>query len=98
MYPIKQTGTCADWLSGLRDNKAKVRNISRMDYARQENPGDCRSVGVGIRELGVQVGLGYRAYFKEQYRLVIFLLCGGSKSSQTKVIERAKQLAPEIEE
>ena len=98
MYHIKQTDTFADWLSGLRDNKAKARIISRMDFARLGNLGDCKSVGAGIREMRIHVGPGYRVYYIEQRKLVIFLLCGGSKSSQTKDIERDKQLALEMEE
>ena len=98
MYHIKQTDTFAEWLSALRDNTAKARIISRLDSARLGNLGDYKSVGEGIREMRVHVGPGYRIYFKQQNKLVIFLLCGGSKSSQAKDIERAKQLALEIEE
>jgi len=98
VFHIKQTETFAEWLAGLRDHTAKARIISRLDSARLGNLGDCKSVGSGIREMRVHVGPGYRVYFKEQGKLVIFLLCGGSKSNQAKDIERAKRLALEIEE
>ena len=98
MYQLKQTDTFASWLAGLRDNKAKARIVSRLDSVRLGNLGDCKSVGAGIRELRVHVGPGYRVYFKQRNKLMIVLLCGGSKSEQAKDIERAKQLALEIEE
>jgi len=98
VYQIKQTDIFAAWLAELRDNKAKARIISRLDSARLGNLGDCKPVGAGIREMRVHVGPGYRIYFKQQGKLVIFLLCGGSKSGQAKDIERARQLVLEIEE
>jgi putative addiction module killer protein len=46
--------------------------------------------------LRIDVGPGYRLYFTRRQRIVIVLLCGGDKSTQTRDIARAKLLAHEI--
>jgi putative addiction module killer protein len=58
--------------------------------------GDVKSVGEGVSELRVDVGAGYRVYFTMRGGVVIVLLAGGDKSSQTADIRRAKKLAKEV--
>jgi putative addiction module killer protein len=64
-------------------------------HFRYEHPPDARSVGEGVSELRVDHGPGYRIYFVKTDTTVIVLLCGGDKDSQTRDINRAKQLAKE---
>ncbi len=45
----------------------------------------------------IDVGAGFRVYFTRRQRIMIILLCGGDKSTQTKDITRAKLMAQEIE-
>jgi len=45
----------------------------------------------------VDVGAGYRLYFTRRQRIVIILLCGGDKSTQSTDIARAKSMARTIE-
>ena len=97
MYQIQQTDVFAKWLSGLRDVRAKARILARLDSARLGNLGDVVSVGGGVSEIRVDVGAGYRVYFTRRQRVVVILLCGGDKSTQTKDIARAKLIAKEIE-
>lgn len=49
-------------------------------------------VGEGIREMRVDVGKGYRVYFKEKGGKIIILLVGGDKSTQQKDIKKAKEM------
>ena len=56
---------------------------------------DVRPVGMGISELRIDLGPGYRIYFKRRGNAIIILLCGGDKSSQAKDIALAKSLAEE---
>ena len=98
MYQLRQTDTFAKWLSSLRDKKAKARVIARLDSARLGNLGDCKAVGGGIREMRIHAGAGYRLYFAQRQRVVLLLLCGGSKASQTRDIARARRLLKEIED
>ncbi len=97
MYQIQQTDVFAKWLSGLRDVRAKARILARLDSARLGNLGDVVSVGDGVSEIRVDVGAGYRVYFTRRQRVVVILLCGGDKSTQTKDIARAKLIAKAIE-
>ena len=97
MYQIQQTDVFAKWLSGLRDVRAKARILARIDSARLGNLGDAVSVGGGVSEIRVDIGAGYRVYFTRRQRVVVILLCGGDKSTQTKDIARAKLIAKAIE-
>jgi putative addiction module killer protein len=97
VYQIQQTDVFAKWLSGLRDVRAKARILARLDSARLGNLGDVVSVGGGVSEIRVDVGAGYRVYFTRRGRVVVILLCGGDKSTQTKDIARAKLIVKAIE-
>ena len=59
--------------------------------------GDVRPVGSGISEMRIFYGPGYRVYFRKTGRKVILLLCGGDKKSQSRDIERAKELVRQLE-
>jgi putative addiction module killer protein len=93
---IRETEFFAKWLANLRDIRAKARILARLDSVRLGNLGDVRSVGGGVSEMRIDVGPGYRVYFIRRQRIVVILLCGGDKSTQTKDIASAKQMAQQI--
>ena len=84
------------WLKRLRDLRAKVSILSRLERIEDGNFGDHKSVGGGVSELRVNVGQGYRVYYTVRRTTVVVLLCGGTKSSQRRDIERARHVAREI--
>ncbi|WP_281247841.1 type II toxin-antitoxin system RelE/ParE family toxin [Modicisalibacter ilicicola] len=45
------------------------------------------------RDAAGSYGPGYRVYFMQQGPIVVILLCGGDKSTQSKDIAKAKELA-----
>jgi len=56
------------------------------------NLSDHKSVGVGVWELRLDFGPGYRVYFGKEGDRLIILLGGGTKKRRQKDIETAKQL------
>ena len=96
-YLIQQTDTFAHWHGALRDLRARIAIARRIDRAAAGNLGDVKPVGEGVAEMRVNVGPGYRLYFTRRGEMLILLLCGGDKSSQSRDIALAKRLAGEIE-
>jgi putative addiction module killer protein len=82
----------SDWLENLNDRKARGVIRARLNRVQLGNLGDCKCVGDQVFELRVDFGPGYRVYFGQEGEYIVVLICGGDKSSQTKDIERAKQL------
>ncbi|QAY92888.1 type II toxin-antitoxin system RelE/ParE family toxin [Pseudomonas sp. ACM7] len=95
-YLIQQTMIFATWHASVRDLRAKLAIARRIDRASAGNLGDVKPVGDGVSEMRVDVGAGYRVYFTMRNSVVIVLLAGGNKSSQTADIRRAKKLAKEV--
>ena len=96
MYQIRQTEAFSTWLAALSDKQAKARILARLDSVRLGTLGDTKSLGGGIHEFRVHVGPGYRVYFSQHRRVVLILLCGGDKSTQSRDIARAKRLLKEL--
>src|SRR5471032_1799161 len=82
-----------EWLDDLDDKRAVARILARLARVRQGNLGDCKPVGEGVSELRVDYGPGYRVYFVRRGVMLIVLLAGGDKRSQTRDIRIALALA-----
>lgn len=95
MIELIRSGTFDTWLSGLRDRRAVARISARLDRLAAGNPGDVEPVGEGVSELRINYGPGYRVYFIQRGPVLVILLCGGDKSTQSKDIKHAKVLAAE---
>lgn len=80
----------SEWLSGLRDSRARAQIEVRLRRVSSGNFGDAKSVGEGVSELRVDVGAGYRVYFGKHGQALVILLCGGDKGSQQSDITLAK--------
>jgi putative addiction module killer protein len=81
-----------EWITELRDKRAKARIATRLRQVESGNLGDAKPVGGGLTELRIDVGAGYRVYCRRHGEFWLILLCGGDKDSQTKDIARAKKL------
>lgn len=95
-YDIKKTDVFDKWLKKLKDRKAVIAIANRIDRVLSGNFGDVAPVGEGVSELRIFTGPGYRVYFVIRDERIILLLCGGDKSSQSKDIEKAKQLSKTV--
>jgi putative addiction module killer protein len=98
MYEIEEyvtqdgTSPFAEWLRGLKDTRARMRLLARLDRASLGNLGDWQALsdGEGIAELRDHYGPGYRVYVSFVGRKVILLLAGSTKRDQKRTIRRAK--------
>jgi putative addiction module killer protein len=95
---IRQTEVFSDWFDSLRDQQAKARITVRIRRLALGNPGDAKPVGNGVSELRITYGPGYRVYYVQRGQVVVVLLCGGDKSSQAGDIQKAKELASQLED
>ncbi|KAA6204408.1 MAG: type II toxin-antitoxin system RelE/ParE family toxin [Candidatus Tokpelaia sp.] len=83
-------------MTGLKDNKAKMNILTRIERVSLGNFGDCKFLRDSVYELRIDKGKGYRVYFARKGEKVIFLLCGGDKKSQNADIQRAVKMAPAV--
>ena len=95
MLEILKSETFDDWLSNLRDSKARARILTRIDRLACGNPGDVMAVGRGVSEMRIDYGPGYRVYYQQRGSVVALLLCGGDKSTQDRDIQRAIEISQE---
>ena len=93
MLKVRKTEAYVKWLDGLRDIRARVRILVRVERLIAGNAGDVKPVGEGISELRIDYGPGYRVYYKQQGQELVILLAGGTKRTQAKDIKTALQLA-----
>jgi len=77
--------------------RAKARILARLRSVEHGNLGDVEPVGNGISELRIHYGPGYRVYYRRVGKVVLLILCSGSKSTQEKNILKAKSLAKKYE-
>ena len=78
-----------DWLQRLRDRQTKVAVIRRVTRLESGNFGDHKFCRVGVWELRIDVGPGWRVYYALAGRRVVLLLCGGDKRAQEADIAKA---------
>jgi putative addiction module killer protein len=95
MIQLRQTVLFTSWLRSLRDKRAVAAIARRLQRLSVGHQGDVKFFD-GIGELRIDLGPGYRVYFVRRDEVIIFLLCGGDKSTQTRDIEKARALAKEL--
>jgi putative addiction module killer protein len=60
---VRRTTQFEKWIAGLKDEKAQARIETRIFRLGLGLTGDVKPVGVGISELRIDYGPGYRIYF-----------------------------------
>lgn len=96
MNSILTTEVFDDWFAGLKDMQAVRRVQARIDRAEDGNFGDCEPVGDGVSEMRIHYGPGYRVYFVKRGMEIMILLAGGNKSTQSKDIKTALEIARQL--
>lgn len=98
MYELLKSSTFDHWLRRLRDREAKAKIEVRIRRLSLGNPGQFRTLKDGIHELKIDYGPGYRVYYTFRGKTLILLLCGGDKTTQSKDITLASDIAASWEE
>ena len=96
MNTIKRTPEFDRWLGGIRDGMTRIRLAKRLDKAQRGLLGDVAPVGEGVMEMREFFGPGWRMYYVEQNGMLIVMLGGGDKSTQSDDISRAFALSKTI--
>lgn len=92
---VRRTDEFQTWLTGLRDRRGAGRIVARIARLEYGLFGDVKFFD-GIGELRVDSGPGYRVYFCRRETVVVILLCGGDKSTQSRDIRKAIAMASEV--
>ena len=74
-----------------------IRLAVRLDKAQRGIFGDVKPVGDGVFEMREFFGPGWRMYYVQRGGVLIVMLGGGEKSSQSKDISSAKKLAGSLD-
>jgi putative addiction module killer protein len=90
-YYVQPSGACpfAEWRDAITDKLTKAVVEARIARLRGGNFGDSRPIGAGASESRIDFGPGYRIYYGVDGDDLI-LLAGGTKSSQSADIDKAK--------
>lgn len=84
------------WMRDLRDVNVRALVIKRIRSAELGNWGDCKPIDQGLSEMRIHYGAGNRIYLMRRNQTIYLLLGGGSKSTQSREIEKAFELAETI--
>ena len=95
-YEIEFTEMYQDWFESLKDTVAKTKILVRLARIENGNFGITKQLAPQLFELKFTIGPGYRVYYTIRDEIVVLLLVGGDKSSQTKDIIRAKDILKEV--
>ncbi len=98
MFMIKQLPEFAQWLWRIRDTLTRLRLAKRLDKAERGLLGDVKPVGEGVHEMREDFGPGRRMYYVQRGKTLIVMLGGGDKSSQKADIDKAIELAANLED
>lgn len=92
MYTVFTSEKFQCWFNALRDIHAKQTIARCLKKIETGNFGDWKAIGGNLFESRLHIGPGYRLYFTRTSNEIIFVLCGGDKSSQQKDIEAAQRI------
>ncbi|MEY4535372.1 MAG: hypothetical protein RLZZ246_1690 [Planctomycetota bacterium] len=93
---VVRTAWFASWLRGLRDARAAAAVIVRIRRLEMGQAGDWKPLGGAMGELRIDVGPGYRVYVAALGPSTAVLLGGGSKSTQSRDIAKARAVLRSI--
>lgn len=97
IYDIRTTPEFDVWLTGIREASTRQRLVARLRKATLGNFGDVSPISAGIWEMREHFGSGWRMYYIQRCKLIVLMLGGGIKSTQTADIKAVKKLLQTLE-
>ena len=98
MYLIVVSEPFEKWLHGLKDKVAVARILARLKKVEFGSLGDVKALGDKLYEMRIFYGPGYRLYYAKRGKVIILLLNGGDKSTQSRDIKKAKEILNDLED
>jgi putative addiction module killer protein len=98
MYTVIQLPEFVDWLRDIKDLSTRIRLAKRLRKAELGNLGDVKAVGNAVCEMREFFGPGWRMYYVKRDDVLIVMLGGGEKSTQSADIAKAISLAQSLED
>jgi probable addiction module antidote protein/putative addiction module killer protein len=94
---VQKTDEFDKWLSGLADQKAQAKIVSRIERLGLGNRGDVKPVGEGVSEMRVPYGPGYRVYFKQTGKTIVLLRAAVTSPHKRRISSERRELLPNYE-
>ncbi len=85
-----------EWVNSFRNRKTRAIIRERVNRLHLGNFGDYKRLTADLYELRINYGPGYRVYLGVADRVIVILLCGGSKKTQRRDIQKAKEYWEEL--
>jgi len=98
MITIKTLPEFDVWLNGLKDRTTRLRLSRRIDKAQRGNLGDIKPVGNSVFEMREHFGPGWRMYYVQRGDVLVVMLGGGDKTTQSADIAKAITLSATLED
>lgn len=74
----------------------RKRILLRLDRLKDGNFGDYKQLNDYLYELRFNIGAGYRIYYTIEDDVIVLLINGGDKKSQSKDIKKANEILNEL--
>jgi len=98
VFTIRRLPEFDEWIAGIRDPVTQKRLLLRLRKAQMGNLGDVKAIGEGVFEMREFFGPGWRMYYAKRGDVLILMLGGDDKSSQSADIKAVLQRAQSIVE
>ena len=73
------------WLDGLKDMRARIAILRRIDRAALGNFGDHNPCRKGVSEMRIDMGPGYRVYYFQYGQTIVVLLTAARSTGRTRI-------------
>lgn len=91
-FDLMWSSHCEKWFGNLKERMTKIRILARLERIKQGNFGDHKRIDQDLSELRLDFGPGFRLYYSIRNKTIVLLLYGGDKGTQTRDIDKAKQI------